>query len=98
MDVGLFILICFALLAILGANSNDDNGTIQLCIKHITALKHSIAHNENLLKMLSNLPTNSSIIYEVKGKNDGIKLAVLDVLQIAKEHKIKTKYDEQFKD
>ncbi len=48
--------------------------------------------------MLSNLPTNSSIIYEVKGKNDGIKLAVLDVLQIAKEHKIKTKYDEQFKD
>ena len=69
--------------------------TEQMVNEMIEALKSSIKHTENVIKHLSSLPTNSSLIYELYGKNDGLKLAVINILQIAKEHKVKTKYDEQ---
>lgn len=58
----------------------------------IEDLKQGIKHSENVYKQLHNMPTNSAIIYEQKGKIDGLKLAILQVLQIAKENQIKTKY------
>lgn len=61
----------------------------------IENLKGSIKHTENVIKELTSLPTNTSLIYELYGKNDGLKLAIINILQIAKENNIKTKYDEQ---
>ena len=69
--------------------------TEQMVNEMIESLKSSIKHTENVIKQLSSMPTNSSLLYELYGKNDGMKLAVINILQIAKEHKVKTKYDEQ---
>ncbi|MCC6370517.1 MAG: hypothetical protein IT236_05865 [Bacteroidia bacterium] len=71
------------------------NETEQMVNEMIEALKSSIKYTENVIKQLSSMPTNSSLIYELYGKNDGLKLAIINILQIAKEHKVKTKYDEQ---
>lgn len=43
----------------------------------IEVLKSSIKHHENIYKQLNNIPANSVIIYEITGKIDGLKLAVL---------------------
>lgn len=61
----------------------------------IEDLKACIIHAETVKAILTNQPTNSVLIYEQTGKIDGLKLAILQVIQIAKENQIKTKYDGQ---
>jgi len=74
------------------------NEAKELVEELIEDLKACIIHAESVKAILTNQPVNSVLIYEQTGKIDGLKLAILQVLQIASENQIKTKYHEQFKD
>ena len=60
----------------------------------IEDLKLCIKHAENMKEVL-NIKTQPRLHIEQIGKIDGLKLAILQVMQIAKENQIKTKYDDQ---